>query len=529
VSRLGSPADDRARVAELDGAIAPASRLIRRGGAREETVCAEGRAPFGSATLGANGSSPRVSDVDFPALTLLPLHLTTVWNSAYPTGDNDGLLWSGRGVSQLATAGATLRYGPVSASLAPEVSWSENRAFDTVPTGGAGELRFANPFYGDGIDLPQRFGAGPFAAFAPGQSYLRADLWNVALGVSSENLWIGPGVRTSILMSSAGPGFPHVFLGTTRPGNIGVGKAEALLFFGRLERSRFIEGGTHPLVSGLVLGYEPRWIPGLHVGAGRVMLQRWEDLGARDFLAVFQSFRKRDLESWYGPGGDNPGDNQLASLFARWVFPASGLELYGEWAREDHEWDLGGLVREPDHSQAYLLGLQKVFRAGTRRVRLLAELTHLQELRPLANQRGVPVYYVHGADLSYTNRGQLLGAWIGPGADAQTLAVDVFHAGGRIGGYVERVRRNDAYYWAVVEPSRGGWWPHDAELSVGARQVLTLGRVELSWEAAASFRHNRDFLGDETNLKAVVGLSVPLVTPSTAAAPPAAGRSPPPP
>lgn len=504
IPALGSFQEELARTAELAGAVETRSRLVRRGGSHVETVCDGAAFPWPAF------ARPNPSDGEArPSVTVraAPLRLATVWNTRYPTGENDGLLWAGRGVSQLLAAGIELRAGPVTAAIAPELAWSENRAFDLVPTGRPGDLRFANGFYGDGIDLPQRFGAGAFASFGPGQSYLRLDLWNAGLGVSTENVRLGPGIRNAIVMSDAAPGFPHVFLGTTRPADIRIGEAEALLFWGRLERTRFVSNGTHPMISGLALSYSPRWVPGLHLGLARVMLQRWDDLGVREWLAVFQSFRKKDLESVFGPGGDNPDDNQLASLFGRWVFPEAGVEVYGEWAREDHEWDVGGLVREPDHSQAYLLGLQKVFRAGPRRVRFLAELTHLQEQRPLENRRGVPVYYVHGADLGYTHEGQLLGAFIGPGADSQTLAVDVFHRGGRIGGFVERIRRNDAYYWAVVEPT-GGAWRHDAEVTLGARQVLALGRVEASWEAALAWRENRDFLGDEPNVRLGLGLAV---------------------
>jgi len=502
VAGLSSTADDLVRVAELAGAAAASSRLIRRGGVRDEATCAGISFPWGGFV------SPSI--VGHPVrLQPLPMRLATVWNSTYPAGDNDGLLWSGRGVSQHLSGGVAFRAGPVSAALAPEVAWSENRAFDLVPNGLEGDLRFQNPYYGSAIDLPQRFGAGPFAAWAPGQSFLRLDLWNVAIGISSENLWFGPGIRNSILMSNAGPGVPHVFLGTSRPADVGIGKAEALLFWGRLDRTRYVEGGGHPLLSGLVLTYQPRWISGLSVGLARVFVQPWDGLTLRNWLAVFQAFEKQGLESQNGPGGDNPDDNQLASVFGRWTFPESGLEIYAEWAREDHDWTWWATLREPDHSQAYLLGLQKVFRAGSRLVRFQAELTHLQEQRPLGNERGVPVYYVHGNDLGYTNQGQLLGAFIGPGADSQTLAVDVFHRGGRIGGYLERIRRNDAYYWAVVEPVQGNA-SHDAEIALGVRQALSVGRMEVSWEAAAAYRQNRDFIRHEPNLKLSLALTLPL-------------------
>ncbi len=506
INALGSPEDDLARVAELAGGIEPEPRLIRRGGAREETVCAGAEFPWPS--FGA----PRVAEPDAvrhgPSVRVLPLRLASVWNSTYPSGDNDGLLWAGRGLSQLLALGVDGRWGPFSAAIAPEVTWSENRAFELVPNGRTGTLRFANAFYPNAIDLPQRFGVGPFAAWGPGQSYLRVDGWNVGAGISTENLWLGPGVRNSILMSNAAPGFPHVFVGTSRPGDILIGKAEAFLFWGRLERTRFVANPTHPLVNGLVLTYEPRWIPGLSLGAARVFVQRWDHLTWRKWLSVFQSLDKKGLASEY-PGGENPNDNQIASLFMRWVFPESGLEIYGEFAREDYNWSWWSTAREPDWSAAYQLGLQKVFRAGTRLVRFGAELTNLQVLLGLGSPRGLPVYYTHGSDLDLTNRGQLLGAWIGPGGDSQTIACDVFHRGGRIGGYLERVRRNDGYYWQVIDAAQGNF-SHDAEISLGLRQALDVGRVEISWEAAAAYRQNRDFLKHEPNVKLGLTLSIPL-------------------
>lgn len=439
----------------------------------------------------------------------LPLRLESVWNSTYPSGDDeDGLLWAGRGLSQLASGGVAFRWGPLSAAAQPEVAWSENRAFELRPTGRPGDLAFANPYYGDAIDLPQRFGAGPFAVASPGQSYVRLDLWNVAVGLSNENLRFGPGTRNAVLMSGAGPGFPHVFLGTSRPVDFGIGEVEAMLLWGRLTRTRFVSTPTHPLLTGLVVTWAPRWLEGLTVGLARVHLQVWSDLRLVEWFPMFESFARKDLEGLY-PAGDNPEDNQIASVFGRWAFPEVGFEVHAEWGRDDNDRTFWGTIREPDHTQFYTLGLTKLLPAGGRTVRILAELTHLQELRPLANQRGVPVVYTHGNDLGYTNGGQMLGAWIGPGADSQTLAVDVFHPGGRIGGFVERVRRNDAYYWEVVEP-QSSIAAHDVELSLGVRQVLTLRRAEVSWAVSGAYRQNRDFLRHERNLRLVLGVTVPL-------------------
>jgi hypothetical protein len=514
IDGLGTPADDLLRAAELAGAAVPTPGVIRRGGAREVALCAGAALPWTLPARAAteSGGTPLEED-GAPRLSLLPLRLTTVLATRHPGGRNDGLLWEGRGVNALASAGVAFRWRFLSAALAPEVTASSNEPFDTVPVA-PGAPRFSNPFYGAGIDLPQRFGSEPFVEASLGQSFLRADAGNVGIGVSNENLWFGPGQRNALVLSNAAPGFPHVFVGTSRPADVWIGKAEALVFWGRLSRSEDFTDRSHPLISGVVLDFSPRWVPTLTLGVARVFLQEWE-LSARTLLAGFQQPTKEGLE-------DNPEDNQLATLFARWVFPASGFEVYGEWGREDHELDFDDTVREPDHSQGYLLGLAKVWRAGPRWVRLQAELTALQEQRPLENSRGVPVWYTHGENLSWTHRGQLLGAWIGPGADAQTLALDVFGAGGRVGVFVERVRRNDAIYWAVIEPAEPFGRSHDVELGGGLRGVLLTRGVELFWEAAAAKRWNRDFLENDANVRLSLALAFPGAR--AAAATPTAAR-----
>jgi hypothetical protein len=505
VDRLGGLDDELLRVADLVGATPlHQPRLIRRGGPRREQICTSTPAsvPFERFAPEVVTTTGRRVDV-----YVLPLLLGTVWNSRYPSGDNDELLWAGRGFSQILSGGASLHAGMLTLTLAPQVSWSENKAFEIVPTGLAGPQRFANAFYPNpinqnGIDLPQRFGAGPFATWSFGQSALSLERWNAQVGVSTESLWIGSGIRNSILMTNTAPGFPHVFLGTARPVDTWIGDLEALVFWGRLERSQYAYEQSHPLLEGLLLTYSPRWTPGLSVGLGSLYVQAGKDLRFRDWFG----FARSPATEAGGPGALN---NQLVSVFFRWVFPESGAEVYGEWAREDSADDIYDFIHDPDHSQAYLIGLDKVFRAGSGLLRVYVELLQLQNLRNPANPRGVPVYYIHVNGLDFTNRGQLLGAGVGPGGSSQTLAVDWFHRGGRIGGYFERVLRNDEYFWEFIDQTKGTLG-RDVELRVGARQVLAVGPVEVSWDASWARRWQRDFIDWENDTRLMVELTVPL-------------------
>ncbi len=92
----------------------------------------------------------------------------------------------------------------------------------------------------------------------------------------------------------------------------------------------------------------------------------WPDSGLKraDFLRPFNAFFKATRAQQIGGTGDEP-DNQLASIFARWAFPRAGVEVYGEFGREDYNADLPDLIGEPDHDASYMLGIQRVWKRGT--------------------------------------------------------------------------------------------------------------------------------------------------------------------
>ncbi len=61
-------------------------------------------------------------------------------NSSFPFGYNDGAVWAGRGVTFSAQGGFSLRFGPVSGSFVPLVSWASNGSFPLRPNGQTGAL-----------------------------------------------------------------------------------------------------------------------------------------------------------------------------------------------------------------------------------------------------------------------------------------------------------------------------------------------------------------------------------------------------
>ena len=417
------------------------------------------------------------------ALGMTPATVTLSYRSAYPFDRDDGALWTGRGFATALTAGVRFEAGPLRVVLDPAVSYQQNRAFKLVGNGG-----FRYPY--QTLDWPQQPGLGSFWTFAPGQSVIALQAGAAEVALSTENLWWGPARRYPILLSNTAPGFPHLRLGTSRTVDIGFAKLDLDLLWGRLDESGQFDAivdNNYRLFTGVFLELRPAFAPGLSLGIAGVQHNRWDE--ARRFFVNLFTFPFNEEESTEGNG--------LLSVQARWRLTESEADFYAEWAREDFWLNLDDLLAEIDHSQGYLLGFEKIVRGPSTPLRLSGELIHLGS-SPTFQSRGRisrVSFYEHGpVPQGHTNRGQLLGAAIGPGSDAQYLAADLLFDRRTLGVYLERIRRDeDAYFERFVQTYafRG----HDIEWTVGLTGEEIRGNMHIEWESALSRRKNRNFIG----------------------------------
>lgn len=434
-----------------------------------------------------------------------------LWNSKFPRGANDGALWAGRGFSGSVTSGAEARWGPLTARLYPIILFHENDEFAVAPVPFADRSYFAYPWFRN-IDLPQRFGNNPFVVPDWGQSGIRIDLGRFTAGVGTENLWWGPAFRNAIIMSNAGPGFPHVDLGTGRPVRLGkAGSLEVRLIAGRLSESDYFDADPNTgrrFLNGLTIGFAPRFIPGLTVGATRVLYDRWEEATLSDALLV--------LTGVFNPGRVdtsgavvNDSTDQLLSFTARWSFPASGVGVHVEWARNDFSGSLRDLLLEPDHSDAFTLGVEQVVGSDGVGWRLRGEATRVGPTA-VSLFRDSPPYYAHSRlQQGYTHRGQMLGAAIGPGGSSQFVSLDRYTGGGRWSFSFERVRYNDDAFFDLKNGVPFNYLMHQVDLTVGISTYRFAGGLDLGGSIELTRRLNQYFErdADTTNLKLTLSLT----------------------
>jgi hypothetical protein len=441
-------------------------------------------------------------DSSRPTLVPADARLRLYVNSDFPMGQNDGAVWQGRGLTMAIDVGAVGRWRGLSVAFRPTMIYAQNASFELAPVTVPDMPEYAYPWRR--IDLPQRFGPDPIWDFDPGQSEVRLRGLGATAAFGTNNLWWGPALGNAIVMSNNAAGFPHASVGTDGALDIGIGDLEAQWIWGDLQESDWYGTSVADpdrFLTGIVVGYSPSFLPGLTVGATRVFYA-WkppEGVPLGDYLLVFQGVRKERLATPQNPVGNDEHD-QLLSFFGRWVPRASGFEVYFEWARNDHSYNFTDLLLEPEHSQAYTLGLQQALELSSDRLLVLrGEITHLE--RPTTIQvRASPTYYAHGiVGQGYTQRGQVIGAGIGPGGNSQHVGADLYAPWGRAGLYVQRdVRDNDAYYrWVDANDVVYGNLYHHVPVHVGVHGLAFTGPVDIGGGLTVTREFNRYFFGRE--------------------------------
>jgi len=496
---IGSVTEERARLGQLFGRDSTAGFLLRTPSVLTPSLSAR----TGPVTV----------------MGVLP-DVIIARNSAIPTPENDGALWAGRGESVLLRGGIAMRAGRVTAVLAPEIAFSRNLGFQSAPSFLTGQRPPTGPFAAQwftgaySADLPIRFGDQSYTTFGLGQSYVAVTSGPVVAGFSTENQWWGPGVRNALLLSNTAEGVPHAFVRTARPLRTRLGDVEARWILGSLTRSLYFDsppdraGGR--VLNGGVATLRIAADPGLTVGVARLVLTPTR--GGAELLghALDVLVRNQNLGSGDTLSATRRSD-QLASVFGRWVFPGAGAEVYGEFARLELPRSLRDFVLAPLHTGAYTFGLARAWRMpAASAMRASLEVTSLEQSRTFTDRPPPPDYYTgRSAPAGFTNRGQPLGAAIGPGSQSQWAALDYFAPSWHAGAFAQRIRhQNDALYRVFVTNA----FRHDVSLSGGVRGGVRRGGVDARATLTVTERINYLFQNGTFNFLGIGSVDVRNVT-----------------
>jgi hypothetical protein len=394
----------------------------------------------------------------------LPLSINQQFNSHHKYGWNDGSILPSKGYQKQITMGIFAEWGPISLKLQPEFVFAENNPIESILSVQHDVvLQQYYPYVLNFIDEPERFGDQTFRKFFPGQSSIRFNYKNLSIGLSSENLWWGPGTRNSLLMSNTAPGFPHLTFNTRKPIHTIVGSFEGQIIGGLVKGSGVIPSDTfrysnlywgkdhsQRYVNGLVATWQPKWIRGLHLGFSRMFYLYKNDIanGLKGYIPIITSFLKKNTVN-----EDDARRDQLISLFFRFVMPQAKSEIYGELGKNDHSADIRDFILEPEHARAYVFGFRKLFQIKhNKQIEFFSEMTSLEIPKTIQLREQGSWYSHYQVRHGYTNLGQIIGAGIGSGSSSQTIGLNFLKAKNQTGVFLERIVRNNDFYYMAIGP-----------------------------------------------------------------------------
>ena len=430
---------------------------------------------------------------------LLPWRSTGSYRSAYPADRNNGVHWAGRGLSSAVSGGFRVQRGRLILSVEPEIAWAQNLAFSLPDTTTPGFSRFSYPWGNRGLDRFMRPGSGSSLELDLGNSFLEVGAGPLSVGVSNETLWWGPARRYPLLFSGTSGGFPHAYAENSRPAATALGGFTGRLLWGLLRESPWYDadpGNNRTLLGAFQLAWRIDFVPGLELAYSVV---RHEPLPDGEL-----KLRQLGQLLTGDPDGEDPArrGTPMGTFTVRFGFPEEGFEAYAEIGRGEGFLNPVPGLSDTRLSLIYVLGFARTDTTSSGgRWRMSGELVkQAMELpQPDAPTPDPTTYAPPRTGHGHTHRGQLLGTWIGPGSNAQYLAVDWLRAGHTFGFFAERARRDDDTYFRVHAFDHG-FRGHDLEWTLGVRAGgrlgvdRALGPVTIAVEMAISRRKNRDFL-----------------------------------
>ena len=388
-------------------------------------------------------------------IQLLPINFLQKYNSHHPYGWNDGPLSFSKGYQFVGSGGVYMRWRNIHLVLRPEFFKTASDPYETSADWG--------------------YRTSALSKLTLGQSSLRMDFGPLSVGVSNQNLWLGPGQFSSLLMSNNAPGFNHFTFGTNRPLKTPLGSFELNIIGGFLndDLKQVYENKNLKIATTgeftrylniLSINYSPVFFKNFYLGVNRGFqqpkLENPSNKLTNYYLISLKPLYRNDYED-----NAQPVD-QLISGFAKYLFPKEYAEVYFEYGWNDGKSNARDLMLDMSHSAASIYGFKKIqYLSKNTYINIEAEATQMAQ-RPTYLQRNAGNWYEHSQLLAgYTNENQILGAGSGFGNNLQTINISWNSGWAKYGIKYQHLSRNSIGVTNVL--SRDGGLPYWDDYAYG--------------------------------------------------------------
>ena len=378
-------------------------------------------------------------------LQLLPFNYLQKYNSHHPYGWNDGPLSFSKGYQYLASGGVYMHWRNIHLTLRPEYFHTASDKYETSVDWGQ-----VNPSLNKLI---------------LGQSSLRVDFGPLSINAGTNNIWRGPGLISSLLMTNNAPGFRHIGINTIRPIITPLGSFELSIYGATLTQNanqgfenKFLKTSRinkkSRYINMLTLTYNPLGFKNLYLGANRVFHQFTRTTPSSNFLRDYVPVTLPLFRNVYQDNSE--AIDQLISGFIKYTFPKEHAELYFEYGWNDGKSNSRDLILDNAHSAASVLGFRKLeyFKNGSF-FDITFEATKMSQT-PSYLQRSAGNWYVHGMlTEGYTNENQILGAGSGFGNNIQSFSISWNKNFNKYGIKIQHIAQNPIEGIDLFNPNGG--------------------------------------------------------------------------
>ena len=269
------------------------------------------------------------------------------YNSGAPNLENTSDRWIGNGISLFTSANIVYNNEYIFASIEPFYFRSQN--IIRIEPQRISKFNHLN----DNIAHVKT----PYTSAGIRETQLYLKFNGFGGGFSNANMWWGPGLHSSLMMTNNTTGFRHLMLGTVteqRYKNWGFNGRYILSKFGEKSKSE-------PYYSGFVFNTTYYSIPTITVGFARAFLSGGKNtnydislleaaLLPFEIVNVEKPNKKEDIL--------NPVDQTYAG-YINFRFPKSGTVLFLEYGRNEGPKNIKDFILTPDHSDAFTIGVRK--------------------------------------------------------------------------------------------------------------------------------------------------------------------------
>ena len=416
-------------------------------------------------------------------IQLLPINFLQKYNSHHPYGWNDGPLSFSKGYQFVGSGGVYMRWCNVHLTLRPEF------------------FKTASDPYETNYEWGQRTSA--LNKLTLGQSSLRMDFGPLSFGVSTQNLWLGPGQYSSLLMSNNAQGFNHFSIATNRPLKTPIGSFEFSIIGGTLTANAkqgfeinnlykldsFVLKKENRYLNLLSLTYNPLFFKNLYLGFNRAFqltTQKNPSTNLKNYyLITLNSLFRNQYRD------DGVPVDQLISGFVKYVFPKEHAEVYFEYGWNDGSSNLRDLTLELSHSAASIFGLRKLqYLNKNNFLSIEVEATKMAQ-SPGYLLRNAGNWYEHSyLKEGYTNENQILGAGSGFGNNLQTIAISLNKGWTKYGIKFQHIAQNPlrlVSVWQNTYLGKVDWHDYSYGIILKQEHKNILFNLNIDWVSSKNY------------------------------------------